>query len=198
MEICGVASDRECAAVDYADSRGIKAWIADFTASGQATLSQQLLQLNPDFIVTTIHKILLPCMVRAFAGKMVNLHYSLLPAFAGVIGTKPIELAVAYGAKWTGVTAHHVDESLDLGKPISQAIMPLFENDSSASTMNIVFRAGCILLYSCFAEQRRFSTEPDLAGTSSMRIQDRQVSFNPPIFFHDTFADERFWDALKN
>jgi phosphoribosylglycinamide formyltransferase-1 len=55
--------------------------------------------------------------VRRFAGQIVNVHPSLLPAFPGV---RPIEEAVEYGVRVMGVTVHFVDEGVDSGPIILQ------------------------------------------------------------------------------
>ena len=56
-------------------------------------------------------------LLGAYRGQIINLHPSLLPAFAGV---KPIERAMEYGVKVYGATIHYVDETLDGGKIIAQ------------------------------------------------------------------------------
>ena len=60
--------------------------------------------------------------IRRFAGRIVNVHPSLLPAFAGI---RPIEQALEYGVQVTGVTVHFVDEVVDTGPIIAQEAFPL-------------------------------------------------------------------------
>jgi phosphoribosylglycinamide formyltransferase-1 len=55
--------------------------------------------------------------IRRFAGRMLNVHPSLLPAFAGL---RPIEQAVDYGVKVMGVTVHFVEEIVDSGPIVLQ------------------------------------------------------------------------------
>jgi phosphoribosylglycinamide formyltransferase-1 len=55
--------------------------------------------------------------IRRFAGRIINVHPSLLPAFAGV---RAIEQALEYGVKQMGVTVHFVDEGVDSGAIILQ------------------------------------------------------------------------------
>jgi phosphoribosylglycinamide formyltransferase-1 len=57
-----------------------------------------------------------------FAGRIVNVHPSLLPAFPG---GRAIEDALAAGAETTGVTVHYVDEGLDTGPVIRQEPVPV-------------------------------------------------------------------------
>ncbi|MEA2387805.1 MAG: phosphoribosylglycinamide formyltransferase 1 [Thermoleophilaceae bacterium] len=58
-----------------------------------------------------------PAFVRRFAGRIVNVHPSLLPAFPGV---RSIEQAIEYGVRVMGVTVHFVDEGVDSGPIVLQ------------------------------------------------------------------------------
>ena len=58
---------------------------------------------------------------------IINLHPSLLPAFQG---KDAIEQALNYGVKYTGITIHHVDEGIDTGMIIDQAILSIKEDDT--------------------------------------------------------------------
>jgi phosphoribosylglycinamide formyltransferase 1 len=60
--------------------------------------------------------------IRRFAGRIVNVHPSLLPAFPGL---RPIEQAIEYGVKLMGVTVHFVDEDVDSGAIILQESFPV-------------------------------------------------------------------------
>jgi phosphoribosylglycinamide formyltransferase 1 len=67
-------------------------------------------------------RLLGPELVRAFDGRILNVHPSLLPAFPGA---HAIRDAVAAGADPTGVTVHYVDEGLDSGPVLAQEPVPL-------------------------------------------------------------------------
>jgi phosphoribosylglycinamide formyltransferase-1 len=67
--------------------------------------------------------------IRRFAGRIVNVHPSLLPAFQGV---KAIQRAVEHGVKVTGVTVHFVDEGVDSGPIILQESFELSQARSIA------------------------------------------------------------------
>jgi phosphoribosylglycinamide formyltransferase-1 len=69
-------------------------------------------------------------MLRAFAGRMMNVHPSLLPAFPGL---RAWEQALAHGVKVTGCTVHFVDEGVDAGPIVLQQPVPVFPNDTSQS-----------------------------------------------------------------
>jgi phosphoribosylglycinamide formyltransferase 1 len=63
-----------------------------------------------------------PALIRRFAGRIVNVHPALLPAFPGV---RAIERALDWGVKVTGVTVHFVDEGVDTGPIILQECLTL-------------------------------------------------------------------------
>jgi len=65
--------------------------------------------------------------IRAFPGRILNIHPSLLPAFPGLDAQKQ---ALDYGVKIAGCTVHFVDESLDSGPIILQSAVPVFDADT--------------------------------------------------------------------
>ena len=75
-------------------------------------------------------RILTPEVVRAFEGRMLNVHPSLLPAFPGA--RAPAEV-LAWGAKVTGVTVHFVDEEVDHGPIVLQEVLAVREDDDPES-----------------------------------------------------------------
>lgn len=71
-------------------------------------------------------RLLSPAFVRAFPYRILNIHPSLLPAFAGVAAQKQ---AIEYGVKVSGCTVHFVDEHLDHGPIILQKTVAVLESD---------------------------------------------------------------------
>ena len=65
--------------------------------------------------------------LRAFEGRVVNVHPSLLPSFPGLEAWKQ---ALDAGVKWTGVTVHYVDQAIDSGPIIAQEPVPVCEDDT--------------------------------------------------------------------
>jgi phosphoribosylglycinamide formyltransferase-1 len=72
-------------------------------------------------------RLLSPGFVRAFAGRVVNVHPSLLPAFPGLNAQRQ---AFDYGVRVSGATVHLVDEGLDSGPIVLQEAVPVAEGDS--------------------------------------------------------------------
>jgi phosphoribosylglycinamide formyltransferase-1 len=108
-QIVAVITD-ECPASEYARREGLRVNCLDFVADQQATLLQQATSCAPDMVITTVHRILSDDFVRIFDGKLLNLHYSLLPAFGGSIGASPVKAALTYGVRLGGLP-HRVNEN---------------------------------------------------------------------------------------
>ena len=75
-------------------------------------------------------RILSSSFVRRFRGRIINVHPSILPALPGA---KAVEDAITYGVKVSGCTIHLVDEVLDGGPILAQAVVPVFDNDTCES-----------------------------------------------------------------
>jgi phosphoribosylglycinamide formyltransferase-1 len=88
-------------------------------------------QAEVDLIVLAgFMRILKGEFLRAFTGRVVNIHPSLLPAFPGLAAWKQ---ALDYGVKVTGCTVHFVDQGIDTGTIIAQRAVPVLENDTAES-----------------------------------------------------------------
>ena len=72
-------------------------------------------------------RLLSPCFVEAFRGRILNIHPSLLPSFPGLDAQRQ---ALEHGAKVSGCTVHFVDETLDGGPIIAQREVPVLEGDT--------------------------------------------------------------------
>ena len=72
-------------------------------------------------------RLLSPVLLRAFPGRILNVHPALLPAFPGV---KAQRQALEHGVKVSGATVHLVDESLDAGPIVAQEAVPVLASDT--------------------------------------------------------------------
>jgi phosphoribosylglycinamide formyltransferase-1 len=75
-------------------------------------------------------RLLSPLFVRAFPGRILNIHPSLLPAFPGLHAQQQ---ALDHGVKASGCTVHLVDEECDHGPIVLQATVPILEDDTEES-----------------------------------------------------------------
>ncbi len=124
VEVVGVASSRaEARGLERARAAGVEGRVfaiadhADRAARDQA-MGDWLEELDVDLVVLAgFMELLGPELIARFSGRILNVHPSLLPAFAGI---GAIEQALAYGVKVMGVTVHLVDEGVDSGPVVLQ------------------------------------------------------------------------------
>jgi len=72
-------------------------------------------------------RIVSPQFIRKYKNRIMNIHPALLPAFTGLDAQKQ---AIKYGAKYSGCTVHFVDDGVDTGPVIVQAIVKVNDNDT--------------------------------------------------------------------
>lgn len=100
-------------------------------AAWNDALTQACAGYRPDLVVSAgFMKLVGPAFLDRFAGRFVNTHPSLLPAFPG---THAVRDALAYGVKVTGCTVFLVDAGTDTGPVIAQAAVPVRADDDEAS-----------------------------------------------------------------
>jgi phosphoribosylglycinamide formyltransferase-1 len=109
---------------------------APFKTKLDGEAEQKILQTLADHDVNFIAlagfmRIVKDGLLNAFAGRMINIHPSLLPSFPGLDGGKQ---AFDYGVKFTGCTVHFVDAGVDTGAVINQRVISV-ENDDTLETM---------------------------------------------------------------
>jgi phosphoribosylglycinamide formyltransferase-1 len=109
---------------------------ADDLARFNGELFTVLEPWEPDLIVCAFdHLVTVPVLER-WRHRLINVHYSLLPAFAGF---RAIPKAIRYGARFAGTTVHLVDDSVDLGAPILQGIAPVDPDEDEAAVHRKLF-----------------------------------------------------------
>ena len=88
-------------------------------------------------------RILSPKFIQEFAGRIVNVHPSLLPKYKGI---NAIEQAMEAGEKETGCTVHYVNEELDGGAIIDRSVVPICTGDTVETLTQRIQRAEYRLL----------------------------------------------------
>lgn len=84
---------------------------------------------NPALVVLAgFMRILTPGFVAHYAGRLVNIHPSLLPAFTGL---HTHQRAIDAGCRFAGCTVHQVTAELDVGPIVEQAVVPVLEGDTA-------------------------------------------------------------------
>ena len=104
--------------------------------------------------------------VAAFPGRILNIHPSLLPAFPGLESQRQ---ALEHGAKVSGCTVHFVDENLDAGPIILQAVVPIENGDTPETLSERILR-----------EEHRIYTEAvRIVIEGRYRLEGRRVLIGP-------------------
>jgi phosphoribosylglycinamide formyltransferase-1 len=92
-------------------------------------LMQRIDAHAPDLVVLAgFMRILTPGFVAHYAGRLINIHPSLLPAFTGL---NTHQRAIDAGCKFAGATVHQVTAELDHGQILAQAVVPVLPGDSA-------------------------------------------------------------------
>lgn len=153
VQLCGVFADRDCKAAAFAFKRHIPTVCGVYNPGQPESMVAALEKFEPDLIVSLFHQLIAPEIVKRYRGSIINLHYSLIPAFSGkgMIGSKPVRLAIERGCLIIGTTVHYVDDHLDEGEIISQTCIQVDRDEAFTSIMNRVFHSGCLNLLSTIA-----------------------------------------------
>jgi len=135
-EIALVLSNREGAAgIDRARERGLPTRVISSKGLEREAYDRQVVAALQEAKVDLIclagyMRLLSPYFVAAFPNRILNIHPSLLPSFPGLESQRQ---ALEYGVKFAGCTVHFVDENLDAGPIVLQAIVEVKDNDTDAT-----------------------------------------------------------------
>jgi phosphoribosylglycinamide formyltransferase-1 len=135
--VVAVISNRaDAAGLEYAAREGIATEVVDHRAFAEraafdAALAQAVDRHAPDVVALAgFMRILGAAFVERYAGRIVNVHPSLLPAFTGLDTHRR---AIEAGCKLAGATVHFVTPALDHGPIIAQAVVPVLAGDDAAA-----------------------------------------------------------------
>jgi phosphoribosylglycinamide formyltransferase-1 len=136
-EIVAVGSDvGGCIALERARVVDIPTFVctpSEFASRDEwnAAMAELVGAASPDVVVSAgFMRILGPQFVDAFAGRIINTHPALLPAFPGAHAVRD---AMAHGVKVTGCTVHLVDHGVDTGPILAQRAVEIRDDDDEAS-----------------------------------------------------------------
>ena len=128
-----IANKPSAGGLAWAAARGIATQVVDHTAHANrdgfdAALAQAIDACRPDLVLLAgFMRILTDGFVQRYAGRLVNIHPSLLPAFPGLHTHRR---ALEAGCKVAGATVHFVTPALDHGPIIAQAVVPVQAGDT--------------------------------------------------------------------
>ena len=132
-EIAVVVSNVETAhGLERARAAGIPAVFRDHRGKKREAFDAEIVEIlrahHVDLVcLAGFMRLVSPVFVRAFAGRIVNIHPALLPAFPGLDAQRQ---AWEHGAKVSGATVHLVDEGLDSGPIVAQEAVAVHSTDT--------------------------------------------------------------------
>lgn len=166
-----ISSRANAPALEIAAAHGIPTRVIaprDYASRAEegAAIVAALRDANVSLVVLAgYNRIFDPCVVRAFPLRIVNIHPSLLPAFAGGMAPRPQADALAAGVKLTGCTVHFVTEEVDAGPIIAQAAVPVLDDDTVESLSARILAE----------EHRLLSTAIGQILSGRVRVEDKRV-----------------------
>jgi len=131
-----VSNKADAKGLEFARQHGIATEVLDHKAFASreafdAALSEVIDQYQPVLVVLAgFMRILTPGFVGHYAGRLVNIHPSLLPAFTGL---HTHQRAIDAGCRFAGATVHEVTAELDVGPILAQAVVPVLPGDTAQS-----------------------------------------------------------------
>lgn len=134
-EVCVVISDQADAfSLERARKHNIPA--VHISAKGykgkrddyDGLLVEELRKRGVDLVILAgFMRIITPTLIKAFPNRIMNIHPALLPSFPGLHVQKA---AIEHGVRFSGCTVHFVDEGMDTGPIIIQAVVPVLDTDT--------------------------------------------------------------------
>jgi phosphoribosylglycinamide formyltransferase-1 len=171
-EIAIVVSNRENApGIERARARGIEARVIPSKGLEREAydrlVAAALEEKKVDLVCLAGYmRLLSPYFVAAFRNRILNIHPSLLPAFPGLEAQRQ---ALEHGAKFSGCTVHFVDENLDAGPIVLQAVVPIKDDDTPETLSERILRE----------EHRIYSEAVRVVLEGRYRIENRRVKILP-------------------
>jgi len=125
-------------------------------------------------------RVITPVFLKSFPGKVMNIHPALLPSFPG-LGVR--QKAIDYGVRFSGCTVHFVDDGVDTGPIIIQAVVPVYPDDTEEALKDRILKEEhkiypkAIQLFA----QGRLTIEGRKVLVSGYAKDESQCLTNPPL-----------------
>jgi phosphoribosylglycinamide formyltransferase-1 len=172
-EIAVVVSNVETAAgLERARKAGIPAVFRDHRGKKREDYDAEVVAVLEEHRVDLVclagfMRLLSPVLVRAFPGRILNIHPALLPAFPGLDAQRQ---AVDHGVKVSGATVHIVDEALDAGPIVVQEAVPVLDTDDADTLTHRILEV----------EHRIYPRAVRILLSGRFRIEGRRVIVEGP------------------
>jgi phosphoribosylglycinamide formyltransferase 1 len=170
-EIAIVISNREGApGIEKARARGLEARVIPSKGLEREAYDRLVVAALKEKKVELVclagyMRLISPYFVGEFRNRILNIHPSLLPAFPGLEAQRQ---ALEHGAKFSGCTVHFVDENLDAGPIILQAVVPIEDRDTPETLAARILRE----------EHRIYAEAVRIVLEGRFRIEGRRVLIN--------------------
>jgi phosphoribosylglycinamide formyltransferase-1 len=166
-----ISNQPDAQGLKRAEERGIPSRMIPSKGLQREAYDRQVVAVLQEYKVDLIclagyMRLLSSYFVAAFPQKILNIHPSLLPSFPGLESQKQ---ALEHGVKFAGCTVHFVDENLDAGPIIQQAVVPVLDGDDEHTLSERILRE----------EHRIYSEAAKLILEEKYRIVGRRVLKEP-------------------
>ena len=171
-EIAIVISNREGApGIEKAKARGLETRVLPSKGLQREEHDRQVVAVLKEKQVDLVclagyMRLLSPYFVAEYSNRILNIHPSLLPAFPGLEAQRQ---ALEHGVKWSGCSVHFVDENLDAGPIIVQAVVPVRDDDTPETLAERILKE----------EHRIYSEAVRIVLEERYRIEGRRVLVTP-------------------
>jgi phosphoribosylglycinamide formyltransferase-1 len=137
-----ISNKEEALGLARAKETGLETRFIPSKGKGREAFDREVVAVLREFEVDVVclagfMRILSPYFVREFRHRILNIHPALLPSFPGEDAQRQ---ALEHGVKFTGCTVHLVDEGMDTGPIVCQAVVPVLDDDTAESLSARILR----------------------------------------------------------
>ena len=162
-----ISNREEAPGLALAKTMGLPARFMPSKGKEREAYDREVVQVLREFRVDLVclagfMRVLSPYFVREFPNRILNIHPALLPAFPGLDAQKQ---ALEAGVKFSGCTVHIVDEGVDSGPIVCQAVVPVFDDDTVTTLSARILKE----------EHRIYSEAIRLLAEDRIQIEGRRV-----------------------
>lgn len=181
--IVRVIASAACAGCDRAREIGVVPIVLGGTIPGEQ-FAALLAEVQADLVVLAgyLKRIEIPA---GFAGRVVNIHPALLPAFGGkgMYGHHVHQAVIAHGCKVSGCTVHLCDDQYDTGPILVQRTCPVLETDTPELLASRVFEQECLAYPEAIAAiiEKRVVVRGNRAVVGPAKLHNESASPKPPL-----------------
>jgi phosphoribosylglycinamide formyltransferase-1 len=153
--------------IERANARGIATKVSPSRGLEREAYDRQIVSVLREHQVDLVclagyMRLLSPYFIKCFPRRILNIHPSLLPSFPGLESQRQ---ALEYGVKFAGCTVHFVDENLDAGPIVLQAVVPVLDTDTTDTLSEKILRE----------EHRIYSEAVKIVLDGRFKIEGRRV-----------------------